>query len=434
MNLALLLPAGLAALAALLLPLLVHLARRGETRLTDFAALRWLAGKPRPRRRLRFDERLLLALRLLLLAALALLLAQPVLLGRPDRTPWIVAAPGVPAAAVRDAAGGGEARLRWLAPGFPPLDAQAPSAQQPLASLLRELDATLPAGAPLTVLVPEVIDGADAQRPRLSRAVTWQVAPGAAAPTADPIVAAAAAAPSLALRHAPDAPGLRFLRAVDVAWRAADNAGANSAPSRPDDAGEDNGKRGDRAPNARDAVTARTASVAPPRSEAATALDIGDIAKPLPAGTRALAWLAPGPLPAAVRDWIRAGGRALLSSDAAAPELRVAAPLWRDDAGGALVEGVALGRGRLMRFTRPLTPAAMPQLLEPDFPARLRALFEDPPPAPARVAARDYAPTTGLAPFPETPRPLAPWLVALVAALFALERWLASGPRRGNAR
>ena len=49
MNLALLLPAGLAALAALLLPLLLHLARRHEQTPTDFAALRWLRQKPKPR-------------------------------------------------------------------------------------------------------------------------------------------------------------------------------------------------------------------------------------------------------------------------------------------------------------------------------------------------------------------------------------------------
>src|SRR5690606_9148841 len=79
MSLALLLPAALAALGALLLPLLVHLARRSEQRPTDFAALRWLRRKPRPRRRIRFDERWLLALRLLLLALIALWLARPVL-------------------------------------------------------------------------------------------------------------------------------------------------------------------------------------------------------------------------------------------------------------------------------------------------------------------------------------------------------------------
>ena len=46
MNLALLLPAGLAALAALLLPLLIHLARRSEQRPTVFAALRGCGRSP----------------------------------------------------------------------------------------------------------------------------------------------------------------------------------------------------------------------------------------------------------------------------------------------------------------------------------------------------------------------------------------------------
>ena len=42
MNLVFLLPAAFAALAALFIPLLIHLARRSEQRPTDFAALRWL--------------------------------------------------------------------------------------------------------------------------------------------------------------------------------------------------------------------------------------------------------------------------------------------------------------------------------------------------------------------------------------------------------
>ncbi|HSR65933.1 MAG TPA: BatA domain-containing protein, partial [Xanthomonadaceae bacterium] len=153
MSFALLFPLGLAALAALALPLLLHLARRSEARITGFAALRWLRADPRPRRKRRFDERMLMGARLLLLAAFALLLAMPVLRGAPDRTPWVVAAPGVPASAARAAAGSRRARLHWLAPGFPALDAPPPRDAAPLASLLRELDSTLPPGTPLTVLV-----------------------------------------------------------------------------------------------------------------------------------------------------------------------------------------------------------------------------------------------------------------------------------------
>lgn len=388
MSLALLFPAGLAALAALLVPLLLHLARRSEQRVTAFAALRWLAADPRPRRKRRFDERLLLLLRLLLLAALALLLAQPVLHGAPDRTPWVVAAPGVQAAAARAAAGRQPARLHWLSPGFPALDAPPPRTPQPLASLLRELDMRLPAGTPLTVLVPAVLDGADAERPRLSRAVDWRVVPAAPGRVA---TTGALPPPVLDVRAPADAPGLPYLRAAGVAWRAqATGAAASTGQVR-----------------------------------------IADPAQPLPPPTPALAWLAPGPLPDAVRAWVRAGGHALLADATQAPELSSAATVaWRDAQGAPLVTAVALGRGRLLRFTRPLTPSAMPGLLDADFPARLRALFDPAPAAPTRVSARVYAPTTGAPPWPQPPRPLAPWLLGAIAVLFALERWLASAPRR----
>ena len=387
MSVGLLFPAGLAALAALLVPLLLHLARRSEQRITDFAALRWLAAQPRPRRKRRFDERLLLLLRLLLLAALAVLLAQPVLRGVPDRTPWIVAAPGVPAEAVRAMAGERRVRLHWLAPGFPALGATPSGPAQPVASLVRQLDAQLPQGAPLTVLVPSVLDGADAERPRLSRAVDWRVLPAAAPPAAP---ATASSPPVLEVRATADAPELPYLRAAGAAWR----------------------------------VQARGAASTP-------RVHIGSPAQPLPPSTHALAWLAPGPLPDAVRAWVGAGGRALLADTTQAPEFATASTAaWRDARGAPLVVGVALGRGRLMRFTRPLAPSAMPELLDADFPARLRALFEDGPIAPTRVAAADYAPIRGAPAWPPAPRPLAPWLLGAIALLFAIERWVASAARR----
>ena len=157
--------------------------------------------------------------------------------------------------------------------------------------------------------------------------------------------------------------------------------------------------------------------------------------QPLDPGTRNLVWLVPGPLPTHVIDWIKAGGHALLDADSTMPDtaMDTATPLWRDDDGDALVRGMPLGRGRVMQWTRAWSPDAMPQLLEANFPNHLRALFADPAPAPARVDAAAYAPIAGAPPYPETPRPLSPWLVGLITALFVVERWLASSPRRGTA-
>lgn len=381
---ALLLPAALAALAALLLPLLIHLARRSEQRPTDFAALRWLRQKPKPRHRVRFDEWPLLIARLLLLALLAVWLARPVLFGSASEAPWVAVMPGIDAAQARAVVGDDKARMHWLAPGFPALDQPSPTtASLPFASLLRQLDSELPAAVKLSVLVPQQLQGADAQRPQLSRTVEWKVFPGAM-PAPKPI---ATDAPALTVRYAQDREDeLRYLRAAASVWQ----------PS---------------------ATTA--AFAAAPTAQA------------LPTDARHLIWLAPGPLPAAVGDWIRRGGTALLAMDT---EYEFPAPTivyWRDEVGAPLVEGAALGRGRVLRFTRVFAPATMPQLLQPDFPRNLRKLFATPAPAPARVAAQDYAPVSGGNAYAQPPRDLQPWLALLIAGLLLVERWLATRRGRG---
>ncbi len=386
MNATLLLPAALSALAALLLPLLIHLARRSQQRPTDFAALRWLRQKPKPRHRLRFDEKPLLLLRLLLLALLALWLARPVLFGSADNVPWVAVAPGVDTAQARAMTEEKRARLHWLAPGFPSLDEPQPAAVQPIASLLRQLDAELPDAAKLTVFVPEQLFGADAQRPILSREVDWRALPGAMPAS----LAAPEIVPPLSVRYAADREGaLRYLQAAALAWQ-----------------------------------PAATATLTDEQFSA------GPADQALPSESPNLIWLAPGKPPASLREWIGNGGTALLDSQAEFERSPAFTPHWRDDLGNTLVEGAASGRGRVLRFTRALTPAAMPQLLEPDFPQRLRALFVPPTPAPSRVAARDYAPLTGGMRYAQTPRDLQPWLALLIAGALLIERWLATRARR----
>lgn len=359
---ALLFPLGLAALLALALPLIVHLARRSEARPTDFAALRWLREKPRPKSRLRFDEWPLLLLRLLLIAALALWLARPVLPGSADMTPVVAAVPGVDAGPPADGV-----RNIWLAPGFPPGDEPQPSCLAagaicpPLFSLIRQLDAELAPGVPLTLVVPEILAGLDAQRPRLSRAVTWKIVPGAM-----PAPAAQTASLRFTLPAGP-APGLRYLRAAATALQ-----GAGQTP-------------------------------------------------PI------LVHLTPGPLPAPLQTALRDGATVLADHDVTTPG--DADPVWRDGDGQPLATMQRIGRGRLYRFTRPLTPAAMPILLDPDFPRQLAAMLAPPPP-PTRAFARDVAPAAGAPAWPLPSRDLQPWLAFLIAALFAAERWLATSRRR----
>lgn len=373
----LLAPLGLAALAALIVPLVIHLHRRTEEVPVDFAALRWLDALPRPKSRLRFDEWLLLALRLLLVALLALLLARPAVLGSEGEAPRVLAAPGVDPAAAR-ALAGPEADLRWIAPGFPAVDGAAPPAGAPVASLIRQFDAELPSGAPLTILVPPVLDGVDAEPLRLTRKVRWRIVGEARRPAGPGPVAS----PALLVRYAPgDEAMLRYVRAAAAAWSET------------------------------------------PRFEAGTGED-------LPKRGTVLVWLAPGPVPPKVTAWVSEGGTALLSESAQVAMPAATAALWRDAMGNTLVEGAPLGAGRLLRFTRPLTPAAMPELLAPEFADTFRDLVTPPAPPPARVAAAAFAPGAGVPPYPLPPRDLSAGLGVLIAFLFLAERLLAARARR----
>jgi len=382
MGLMLLFPLGLAALAAWGLPLLLHLVRREQQVPTDFAALRWLSVRARPRQRLRFDELALLLARLALIAALALLLARPALVGGDDRAAWEVFHPALGPPATR---GDDGVERRWLADGFPPITAPRPAVAPATASLLRQLDAELPAGAGLTVHVPATLDGLDGERPRLSRKVAWSVERDPAE-TFGIAKAAAIPAPALVVRH-DDAhrADVRWLRAAARAWRVA--AAPASAP---------------------------------------TDLDIAPLDAPLPSHDGVvLAWLASGPMPAPVRAWVEAGGTVLLPVDA---EPGIQAGAGDDDA-----DTLALGRGRVVRLRHALRPADWPRLLDADFPRVLRDLVAAPVPAPTRGDASAVAPVEGGPGFEPAPREFPGAPIAIVLALFALERWLATGRRSGSA-
>jgi len=382
-GLSLLFPLGLAALGAWLLPLLLHLARRQESRLTEFAALRWLRARPKPRQRIRFDEWPLLLVRLLLLALIALLLAGLAWQAGEDRRPRVLVSPGIDAAALRALAPAKGARVQWLAEGFPDFDTPMPATPQPVASLLREFDAQLPASAALRVVVPAGWGTVDAQRPVLSRAVDWQVLPGRS-----PTAAATPAVPLrlIAVGFEAHSVALRTLRALSAAWQPA-------SPALP------------------------VAAISGPQAE-------------LPVSGTLVAWGSATPPPPAWREWVQRGGELLLVRPAAWPADVVAQPRWRDAHGDALLLSAAQGRGQLWQWPAALDPASMPRLLDPGFPHELAAHLR-PAPAPTRVLAGDFAPGRAARSWPRPAPGLLPGLALLIALVFALERWMATSPRRG---
>ena len=380
MSLALLFPLGLAALVAGLVPLLIHLVRREEQTPTDFAALRWLTARLKPRAKLRFEDFLLLVLRLLLITALALLLARPVLIGGAGDAPWLLVVPSADPDAAPAMPDG--AQRRWLAPGFPALDTPRPGSTGSVSSLLRQLDAELPAATPVTVLVPNVIT-ADGERPQLARTVDWHIAPLAGMAVSTP--PAANDTLSFVVRHVPERePALRYLRAAHQALR----------------------REGD-----------------------TRALDSAGIDAPFADDTPALVWLAPGELPDRVREWIRTGGHLLIEAGTTWPLPDDGVATWRDADGRVIARSAALGRGRITRLQVALSPAELPALLDADFPARLREILEGPPAAPTLADAARHTPLAGGPGFPETPRELETPLLWLILALFALERGVATRRR-----
>lgn len=380
MSLGLLLPLGLSALAALVIPVLLHLHRRQQRKTTPFAALRWIRGPARPRRRLRLEQWPLLLLRLVLLAALALLLAGPVWRGeRAASGDWAVVVPGVDAAQARARLTLPAAQWRWLLPDFPPLYARTPTADDAaaVASLLRELDSELPAGVTLHVLVPPLLQGLDGGSMRLSRALDWQIVNSA---PAAPVLPPAPPPLHISLRQHDDAVAARYLQAAVAA--------------------------GNRSGTERYRLTADAPGAA------------------LDPTTAVVFWLAGEPSPTLLR-WVESGGTALL--DPLTPDQSLQNPaevLARDARGAPLLRARPHGRGRLLSFAAPLRPQSLPLLLDSTFPTLLLSHLQPARHAPDRAAAAAVAPLTGAVRADPAPRPLASWLLLAIALLALAERAL----------
>ncbi|MDB5971702.1 MAG: hypothetical protein JWQ90_4152 [Hydrocarboniphaga sp.] len=348
----LLAPLGLAGLAALALPLLIHLLRRPEDRVVLFAAWRYLAEPARPRERLQLRHWLLLALRLLLIAALALLLSQAIWRSQHEAvSATTVLWPGVESAA---------------APATPdhPVHQLGPDAP---ASQLRQIDAELPAGAALTVIVPEIVAGLDAERLRLRPELHWKIVPGET-PAADQPAPLKISIRGDGADQAESATVQALLQAWQSQGRAIEiEAAAQDVALKPD--------------------------------------------------TGLLFWLGGRPTPA-VERWIAQGGRALLSRQADAV------------ASDAIWSIQTQGRGRSVRLAAAFDATRVAALREPQIPAQLAALLL-PEPMVDRAASAAVAPLAGAPSGKAPGRSLDTILALIAALLFAAERlWAASLQRR----
>lgn len=383
MNLILLAPAGLLALAAWLVPLLIHLHRRRPQQTLFFAALRWMPVQHSPRRQWRIQQMLLLLLRLMLLALAALLLAQPMWQRDADSAAVHVAViPGADLTAARALVQQPAAQWQWLAPGFPAMPSAQPGSGD-TASLLRELDAALPPSVQLVVVAPTEVAGLDGERPRLQRKVRWQVTAGQ---SSAPRPAAPQPMRITLLQDGSDATTQRYLRAIVAAWQRAGHG---------------------------------------------VELQAIDDAQTLPANGAWLVATAAAITPA-LEGWVDAGGHALLL--AAADKGMHGLAVWHDAQGRVLARHAASGNGQVLYLTTALDPRHLPELLDADFPHQLFALLQDQPVAPGLSMAAMLEPTAGAAVdrLPLGRVPLHNWLILLLALCWLAERLVAAhaGVRR----
>ncbi len=172
-------PLALIALAALAVPVVLHLIRR-PLPTVRLGSLKFLTASQRRLRSIRWRDLLLLLVRCGLLAVLSLLLAGPRWVPSGDEpVRWVLRIPGLTLSAdaerrVQALASEGYA-VHYLAPGFPEQQATAGMGSIDAWSLMREADLRLPVGSEWVVVAPTKVDYFIGDRPVLRRLrVTWE--------------------------------------------------------------------------------------------------------------------------------------------------------------------------------------------------------------------------------------------------------------------
>ena len=175
--------AWLAALAALAVPLAIHLWSRRRTRTVAIGSIRFLEGhRPLSRRTLRLRDPWRLLLRSAMLIALILGLAGLYLhdsASPPSPQRWVLVSPSLVARAdvraIIDSVGTEADEVRLLHPTWPALDASISQPQVPMDtwSLLFALDQILPPGSHIDVIAPPRTGSVRGSRPALRSTVEW---------------------------------------------------------------------------------------------------------------------------------------------------------------------------------------------------------------------------------------------------------------------
>ncbi len=440
-------PAWLWGLLGLLAPVAIHLLSRGRHPRIAMGSIRWLAPAESVRvRRVRLSRWGLLALRCLILALLALWLAGPRLhfAGPPGAVIWVLATPEIlaergelepangAAYAELDALVEAGAELRALTPP----SAHAGSDPEPatdLWALIELADHDAPGGVEFEVFTLDRLSALAGARPLLGRPFRWhelsdprpnrwleRIAFEAGAPT-EAVIATSDPGATVyerrALTDGVDA-GVRIERQGD-GWRlelvdggsvATDDALSLSGPPPPLQA-----VLFVEAERAADAARVRAALAA-----AAEAVDLELEVRESPPGTgeavgdaKLVFWLTAAPVPAAILAALESGG--LLVSDVldraercdcwvGGGEARLArfdrlgpvdptasrpVPLAVATGGRTVLDAVAIGSGRWIRYASRFSPSWTDWVLRPGFPEWLAGLVgEVAPSGPAARGAR----------------------------------------------
>jgi hypothetical protein len=387
-------PLWLAALAAIAVPVVIHLRSHRPGRVVRIGSIRHFAATATPHARgWRLRDQLLLALRAAAVAFMALALAGPWLATRPPRRTLVLVAPELPGRATTDSARAlldsldrSGADLRLLRAGLPSVGRgrdDAASAERDgnanYWSLLAEADRTL---APAAIVVAAPTDARHFRgvRPAVSAPVRW-------IPSGTPATAEARPARELGDSTAPDASdaatavpavyadsahsfGARYVAAALEAALGT-RTDARSRAHAPD-------------AGAPGADAAALGAAARPAGRDAPPIPVRPLAEAArDSSSRWIVWLASVGPPEAVARRTRDGGVLLTG-----PEQGTGGtPLWRGADGEPLLSAAPFGRGVHVRFAATLDANAASLLLSPAFPDSMRALLDRGTGAPAAEPA-----------------------------------------------